>query len=287
MSHKILVTGSNGQLGTELKKISDQYSEFEFIFTDIENLDITNSQSVLDFFLSNKPVAIINCAAYTAVDKAESEPDKTAQFNIKGVKNLVEASKKTNAFILHVSTDFVFDGKSSIPYIETDKENPLSIYGKTKLEGEKIIKDSQTDFAVVRTSWLYSKGNTNFLQTMLCLGSERQSINVVFDQIGTPTAASDLAETLLIMLRKKIVDGDKSIYGIFHYSNEGVCSWYDFAVKIMKLANLKCKVYPILTADYPTPAKRPPFSVLDKSKIKKTLGINILHWEESLVKVIS
>ena len=286
MSRIVLVTGANGQLGIEIKRICNNFPEFEFLFTDIEDLDITSTREVTDYVMEKQPAAIVNCAAYTAVDKAETDTEKAEKINKIGPSNLAMAALNSKAFLLHVSTDFVFDGKKNIPYTESDIPKPIGIYGKTKLLGEELIKISQADYAIVRTSWLYSDGNANFLDTMLHLGKERQSINVVFDQVGTPTAACDLAEVLLLMLRKKIIE-NTPIKGIFHYSNEGVCSWYDFAVRIMKLAQLPCKVLPIHTSEYPTMAQRPTFSVLDKSKIKSTLNIQIPHWEESLIKVIN
>lgn len=285
MQQTILITGAKGQLGIEIGKISNKLPEFDFIFTDIDNLDITNTQATTDFVKQKQPVAIINCAAYTAVDKAEVETEKAENINKTGAYNLAKAAFSNNAFLLHISTDFVFDGKTNTPYTETNTPNPIGVYGQTKLWGEEQIKDSKADYAIVRTSWLYSDGNANFLNTMLKLGNIQQTINVVFDQIGTPTAAPDLAEVLLLMIRKKIIE-KQPISGIYHYSNEGVCSWYDFAVQIMQQAQLECKVQPIHTSEYPTPALRPAFSVLDKTKIKKTLNIQIPHWEDSLTKVI-
>ena len=286
MNNKILITGAKGQLGEEIRKKAVKFPEFDYIYTDFDELNIVDKQAVINFVDKNQPAAIINCAAYTAVDKAESDIEKTKEINVTGVQNLVSAAEKSGIFLLHISTDFVFDGLSSTPYTETDKPNPVGIYAKTKFEGEQLITKSKIDSAIVRTSWLYSEHHSNFLNTMIRLDTEKQSINVVFDQIGTPTAACDLAKVLLLMLRKKIIEKDTSIKGIFHFSNEGVCSWYDFALTIMKSAHLKCKVFPVRTSEYPTPAKRPAYSVLDKAKIKKTLGIEIPHWSESLNVII-
>ncbi len=285
MRNKILITGASGQLGTEIQKVSREFSGFEFLFTDVPDLDITNPETVKDFFAKHNPKIIINCAAYTAVDKAETDKETALKINATGPQNLALAAKETGAFLIHVSTDFVFSGQSSIPYTETDKPTTTGEYGRTKLLGEEAILKTGVVAAIVRTSWLYSAGINNFLNTMLRLGSERPALNVVFDQVGTPTSAADLAKVLLLMAEKALVD-KPSVNGIFHYSNEGVCSWYDFAVRIMKLANLSCKVNPIHTFEYPTPAKRPAYSVLDKTKIKNTLGISIPHWEESLELVL-
>jgi dTDP-4-dehydrorhamnose reductase len=285
MRETVLITGAKGQLGNEIRKIACDFEELNFLFTDVQELDITNLTDVNHFFSEYKPKIIINCAAYTAVDKAESDREMAFRINVTGPENLAMAAKETGAFLLHVSTDFVFEGVHSIPYTEDDKPNPTGEYGKTKLLGEEAILKVGGDAAIVRTAWLYSAENGNFLNTMMRLGAEKPTLNVVFDQIGTPTAAHDLAKTLLVMAQKKLA-GNSSLNEIFHYSNEGVCSWYDFAVRIMKLANLPCKVNPIHTYEYPTPAKRPAYSVLDKTKIKKALEISIPHWEDSLEMVI-
>ena len=285
MSNKIIVTGANGQLGSEIREIAGIYSNFEFIFTDVQELDITNLEETLKFVTLEKPKAIINCAAYTAVDKAEEDEKKAFEINAAGVGHLAKAAKKVGAYLLHVSTDFVFSGEQSTPYLETDDPDPKSIYGYTKHNGEELLMKSHTQYAIVRTSWLYSKGNSNFLNTMMKFGAERPHLNVVFDQIGTPTSAADLAKVVLQMVHKTVIE-KKEVTGIYHFSNEGACSWYDFAVRIMKIAKLPCNVYPIRTAQYPLPARRPSYSVLDKTKIKEVLGIKIPYWEESLELVI-
>lgn len=285
MSPKLLITGANGQLGKEIIKIALQRN-LNYVATDVTQLDITQREEVLTTIGQLKPQAIINCAAYTAVDKAEIEPEVAFKINVEGVKNIAVAAKAFGAYLMHISTDFVFDGSQSTPYTESSPTNPCNIYGRTKAEGEQAVQATGGKWAIVRTSWLYSAGDNNFVNTMIKLGRERASLNVVFDQVGAPTSVVDLAEVIIQMVEHTL-DLNNPVLGIYHYSNEGVCSWYDFAVKIMKLANIECKVKPIRSAEYPTPARRPSFSVLDKSKIKTTLGIEIPHWEESLCKVIS
>ncbi|MDY0279717.1 MAG: dTDP-4-dehydrorhamnose reductase [Salinivirgaceae bacterium] len=285
MKCKIVVTGANGQLGNAIQELANNYPNFEFIYTDVQDLDITNKEATVQFISTVNPQAIINCAAYTAVDKAEENQSVAEKINVVGIENLAIAAKNINAYLLHVSTDFVFDGKSSIPYIETDLPDPKSVYGTTKWKGEQALINSQTRYAIVRTSWLYSAGNANFLNTMMKLGAEKSHLNVVFDQVGTPTAAPDLANAILTMTYMTLAD-KKEITGTYHFSNEGVCSWYDFAVRIMKIAKLPAIVNPIHATEYPLPAQRPNFSVLDKTKIKAKLGIKIPHWEDSLEQVI-
>jgi len=285
MSQNILITGANGQLGNEIRKISTKHKDYNFIYTDVEELDITNFEEVKQFFTKTKPVVVVNCAAYTAVDKAETKTDKVFAINVNGPENLAKAAKEHNAYLLHVSTDFVFDGNSSKPYTEDDKPNPIGEYGRTKHLGELAVMQNHDFATIVRTAWLYSSSNNNFFNTMVRLGSERPTLNVVFDQVGTPTSAADLANALLLLADKWLKEKIE-MPKILHFSNEGVTSWYDFAVAIMKHMGLKCKVMPIHTHEYPTPAKRPAFSVLDKTKIKQVLGIEIPHWEESLEKVV-
>ena len=268
----LLITGSNGQLGTELKALLP-----DAMCADVADLDITNERAVLDFVKENKIDTIVNCAAYTAVDKAEDEPEKCEAINVTGVKNLV----KTGAKIVHISTDYVFDGTGHKPYAETDPANPVSVYGRTKRDGELILEDIAQTYAIIRTAWLYSPYGANFVKTMRRLGSEKETLNVVADQIGTPTYAFDLARAVVALL-PQMNEGMRQIY---HYSNEGVCSWYDFAWQIMKLSGLNCRVDAIESAQYPTKAKRPFYSVLNKSKIK-TLGIEVPHWQESLEKCL-
>lgn len=283
---KILITGANGQLGNEIKKLSENYKDFNFVYTDVNDLDITNPLACKQFFNEIKPQFVINCAAYTAVDKAESDADNAYRINATAVKNLVEACLQCNSYFVQISTDYVFNGESHLPYKETHPVSPASVYGKTKEQGEQeALKYDKS--IVIRTSWLYSTFGNNFVKTMLRLGSEKESLNVIFDQIGTPTYAEDLAATILTIADKVLNGKNEFIPGIYHYSNEGVCSWYDFAYTIMKLKELECQVNPIETKDYPTPAKRPFYSVLNKVKIKSTYGIEINHWTSSLKKMLN
>ncbi|MDR1582270.1 MAG: dTDP-4-dehydrorhamnose reductase [Prevotellaceae bacterium] len=282
---KILVTGANGQLGSELKKLSKNV-KFDFVFTDVDELDITDIQECAIFFDKVKPDFVINCAAYTAVDKAEADKQLAWKINVDAVKNLVISCSLHDSYLIQISTDYVFDGKSYVPYIEKDLVAPLSEYGKSKAAAELEVL-SYPKSLVIRTSWLYSTCGNNFVKTMIRLGQERESLNVVFDQLGTPTYAEDLAATIL-EIAAKIDSGEKRfVAGLFHYSNEGVCSWYDFACAIMKLNSLKCKIYPIETSDYPTPAKRPKYGVMNKAKIKSIYEININHWYSSLEKMMN
>ena len=270
---KILITGASGQLGLELSKLIT-----DAILTDKDKLDITDPKTVNDFIDLNNIDTIINCAAYTAVDKAEDDRDMAYKINVIGSENLA----KTKCKLIHISTDYVFDGNSCKPYKPEDKTNPISVYGKTKLQGEEAILKNNKNIIIIRTAWLYSKNGNNFLKTMQKLGLEKENINVVYDQVGTPTFAGDLAKAIVEILPQI----NKETAGIYHYTNEGVCSWYDFACKIMKLSNLKCKVNPILSEQYPTKAIRPHYSVLDKSKIKKTFNLEIEHWEDALKKCL-
>ena len=273
MSNKILVTGANGQLGNEIRNLLP-----DAIFTDADILDITNEKAVNDFVKENNIGTIINCAAYTAVDKAEDDAELAKKVNEDGPKNLA----KTGCIIIHISTDYVFDGSNCRPYTADDATNPVSVYGKTKLTGEQKIAEYAKVYAIIRTAWLYSSYGNNFVKTMRRLGGERETLNVVCDQVGTPTYAKDLAVAIVEILPQL----NKENSGIYHFSNEGACSWYDFAVEIMNLSNLNCKVLPILSKDYPTKAVRPFYSVLDKSKLKKTFNIEIPHWKESLISCL-
>ena len=269
----LLITGSNGQLGNELKSIIKNA-----LFTDSNELDITNYELVKQFVIEKNIDTIINCAAYTAVDKAEDNEVLAYKVNTLGPENL----SKTGCKIIHISTDYVFDGLNHKPYKEDDIPSPLSVYGKTKLEGENKLLTNANEVIIIRTAWLYSTFGSNFVKTMIKLGHEKESINVVNDQIGTPTYAKDLAETIKLIL-PQINSINK---GIYHYTNEGVCSWYDFTTEIMDLYNLKCKVNPIPSSSYPTKATRPFYSVLNKEKIKNTFNIKIPHWKESLKKCL-
>jgi len=283
----ILITGSNGQLGSEIKDLAANYVNFNFFFMDLPALDICNSNELDIFFTENKINTVINCAAYTAVDKAEQDTEIAEKVNAVGVLNLVNAVAKIDGKLIHISTDYVFDGNSSLPYQELDEVNPIGVYGNTKRSGELAVINADIDGIVIRTSWLYSAYGNNFVKTMLRLGKGRDELGVIFDQVGTPTNASDLAKTCLDILAYNKEAKTNSKGKLYHFSNEGVASWYDFAVAIMKLGNVNCKVKPIETKDYPTPARRPYFSVLNKSKIKNDFEIEIPYWRDSLVICIS
>ena len=274
----ILVTGSNGQVGSELKELSKDYS-YNFFFTHRTNIDITNKEDIKNFCQTNNINTIINCAAYTAVDKAESDELNADLVNRKAVKKLALISKELNIKLIHISTDYVFDGKAFKPYCESFQTNPNSVYGKTKLDGEnEMININPINSIIIRTSWVYSYYGNNFVKTMLRLGKEKESLGVIFDQVGTPTYAKDLARTILEIIPQ--IDNQK--VEIYNYSNEGVLSWYDFAKEIMKMAKLDCKINPIETFQYPTPATRPHYSLLNKSKIKSTFNIEIPYWKDGL-----
>ncbi len=281
---RILVTGANGQLGNEIRQHVSMLPQADFVFTDIAELDITNEQKVDIFVEQFRINYIVNCAAYTAVDKAEQEQDKAHLINADAVANLAKAAKKHHAFLVHVSTDYVFDGTAHKPYVENDPVNPTGAYGVTKLAGEEAVKKHTDHGIIIRTSWLYSNFGVNFLKTMQRLGAEKEMLNVVFDQVGTPTNAGDLAEAILKII-PQTNDWNEGVQ-IYHFSNEGVCSWYDFATEIMYLSKLKCKVFPIESKDYPTPTARPPYSVLNKAKIKQRFNLQIPHWIDSLAKVV-
>ena len=281
----VLITGAGGQLGQSLQFIAPNYPAIQFVFCDSSTLDITNLNNIKEFFKQFKPDYCINAAAYTAVDKAESEPEKAYLINVVGAKNLAAVCKEFDTILLHISTDFVFDGSKETPYTEKDIPNPTGVYGQTKLEGEKAIQQTWEKHFIIRTSWVYSQFGNNFMKTMLRLASERDKLSVVNDQIGTPTNAIDLAEVLV-----KIITEHSKLntehFGIYNFSNEGQCSWYFFAKKIFEFNNIKINLEPIPTTSFPTPAKRPGYSVLDKSKIKNTFGPEILgevkYWETSL-----
>ena len=274
----ILVTGSNGQLGSEIKELSSKY-EYNFFFTDRSNIDITKKESIKTFCQTNNINTIINCAAYTAVDKAESDIENADLINRKAVKKLALVSEELNIKLIHISTDYVFDGKTYKPYVEEFQTKPNSVYGKTKLNGEnEMINVNPKNSIIIRTSWVYSSYGNNFVKTMLRLGKEKDELGVIFDQVGTPTYAAHLAMAILDIIPK--LNNPK--VEIYNYSNEGVLSWYDFAKEIMKMAKLNCKINPIETHQYPTPAKRPHYSLLNKSKIKSTFNIEIPYWKDGL-----
>lgn len=275
---KVLITGSNGQLGSEIKELSDKYN-YKFFFTCKEKLNIEDKNKIEFFIDKNKIDAIINCAAYTAVDNAENNENEAYKINTLAVRNLARISKERNLKLIHISTDYVFDGKNYKPYTETDITNPKSIYGKTKFLGEQeMIKMDLKDSIIIRTSWLYSSFGENFVKTMMKLGAQKEVLEVVFDQIGTPTYAKDLAKTILDIL-PNIQNKTTEVY---HYSNEGVLSWYDFAKEIMKMTKTNCKIMPIHSYNFPRPAPRPHFSVLDKTKIKKDFALEIPYWKDGL-----
>ena len=274
---KLLITGANGQLGNEMRVVLAQHRDIEAIYTDVDTLDITNLAQ-LDLFVATEKVShIVNCAAYTAVDKAEDDEDNASKVNIDAVRNLGIVAKRYGAKIVHVSTDYVFDGKSFKPYDEDASVSPTNVYGRTKLAGEKALFAECKDAIIIRTSWLYSSFGNNFVKTMLRLGRERDELNVIFDQVGTPTYAADLAQIILTIITDK-----EWVSGIYHFSNEGVCSWYDFTIMIHKLAGIECKVNPIESSAYPVRTPRPHYSVLNKTKIKTTFNFEIPYWVDSL-----
>ena len=278
----ILITGANGQLGNEMRVLSAENKEYTYFFTDVAELDICNAQAILDFVKANDINVIVNCAAYTAVDKAEESIELCTKLNADAVGYLAEAAEANGAEFIQISTDYVFDGTAHTPYQETEPTCPNSVYGHTKLAGEQNALTLCSRSMVIRTAWLYSTFGNNFVKTMIRLGKERDSLGVIFDQIGTPTYARDLARAIFAAIRQGVVPG------IYHFSNEGVCSWYDFTKAIHRLAGITtCQVKPLHTEEYPTPAKRPHYSVLDKSKIKKTYGIEVPYWEESLQECIA
>lgn len=275
----VLITGANGQLGSELRNHSGLFKNMHPVFTDVDVLDITDKTAVLKFCADQGFRYIINCAAYTAVDRAEKEPDLARKINVGAVRNLAEVARILDAFLIHVSTDYVFAGNNFLPYREEDPVAPLSVYGITKAEGEQEALRNDNAI-VVRTSWLYSSFGNNFVKTILRLLNERDKITVISDQVGTPTYAGDLAKAIISMVNFQEEHGKKP--GIYHFSNEGVCSWYDFAYEIAQLTGSGTKVLPIGTKDYPSATPRPYYSVLNKSKIKSTFDITIPHWKESL-----
>jgi dTDP-4-dehydrorhamnose reductase len=279
---RVLITGSNGQLGSEIKELATNYSKLDFILKDLPELDICNFEALQAFIMDNNINAVINCAAYTAVDKAEEDAEIAEKVNSKGVINIVNSLHPVNGKLIHISTDYVFDGDHFLPYKETDPVSPIGVYGETKRAGELAVINSDIDSIVIRTSWLYSSYGNNFVKTMLRLGKEKESLGVIFDQVGTPTYARDLAKTCLEILTGVNALKISKNGNLYHYSNEGVASWYDFAISIMELGGVNCKVKPIQTKDYPTLARRPHFSVFNKSKIKKDFKIEIPYWRDSL-----
>ena len=274
---KILVTGANGQLGTELRNQLETNFPGQTLYTDIQELDLTNTKAVEVYVANNEITHIVNCAAYTAVDKAEEEKNLCAKVNIDAVKNLALAADANGVKIIHISTDYVFDGTNHRPYRESDKVNPISQYGTTKRKGETLLLALAPQAIIIRTAWLYSAYGNNFVKTMLRLAETKPEIRVVSDQIGTPTFARDLAHAIV-----KILQSHQWVPGIYHFTNEGAASWYDFAKAIFRIAGKNVKVQPIATEDYPTAATRPSYSILDRTRIKATYDIEIPHWEEAL-----
>lgn len=279
---KILVTGSDGQLGRSLRKKFENDPDIEAVFTDVDTLDITDRNALERFFSDNHFDILVNCAAYTAVDRAESDDLMAARLNTQAVGYMAEVASRYNVRIIHISTDYVFSGDSSRPYVENDEPYPHSIYGRTKLEGEGILKSFCPDSVIIRTAWLYSEYGNNFVKTMHRLGKENGAVSVVSDQIGTPTYAGDLADAIHSVVKNK-----EWHPGIYHFTDEGVASWYDFAIAIFELSGMKnVKVTPINTVNFSAPAKRPQYSVLSKNKIKSTFGLSIPYWRDSLERCI-
>ncbi len=282
MPKSILVTGSNGQLGSELHKLSELHRDYTFTFISRQELDLRDSEAIQNWFHDKSFDVIINCAAYTVVDKAESEQDLARTINATAVCTLASIAKEKNSSLIHISTDYVFDGKNFKPYRETDPTNPQGVYGQTKLEGEQaMLAINPAKSIIIRTSWVYSSFGNNFVKTMLRLGKEREELGVIFDQVGSPTSARDLAQAILSIIQHPKLSVQKGTE-IYHFSNEGVCSWYDFAKTIFELSAIPCLVKAIETLDYPTPAKRPHYSLLNKAKIKATFDITIPYWKDSL-----
>lgn len=280
---KILVTGANGQLGSEINELSVAYPAYEWVFCTREQMPLDDEQACLDFLVATQPQFVVNCAAYTAVDKAELPEEKGSLFaiNANTVKAIAAFCKDNDARLIHISTDYVFAGTGSVPYKETDTTNPVNIYGASKLAGEQHITALNSDAVIIRTAWVYSSYGKNFVKTMLRLMQEKPAISVVNDQTGTPTYAADLAQAIIT-----IINTAEWHPGIYHFSNEGIISWFDFALAIKELSHSHCTVNPIPTSSFPTPAKRPAYSVLDKTKIKTTFGIHIHNWRDSLASCL-
>lgn len=281
--NRILITGSNGQLGTEIRRLAEDDNSNKYYYTDVAELDITNKAAVSRFVKEHQINIIINCAAYTQVDNAEDDKDLAYLINAIAPRNLAEVCYNCNATLFHISTDYVFDGNNSIPYTESESTSPLGVYGKSKLKSEEFIQESGCSHIIIRTSWLYSSFGNNFVKTIGRLSQEKEELKVVFDQIGTPTYARDLATAILSIIEK---DNFKNRNQVYHYSNEGVCSWYDFAIAINNYYGHNCNINPCHSDEFPTKVTRPHFSVLDKSKIKKDFGLEIPYWQESLKECI-
>lgn len=280
---KLLVTGGYGQLGTEMRRIASQDNLHQWLFTDVDTLDICESMAVERSFTEHGFDVCINCAAYTAVDQAEDNAELAERINVRASKNLAESCLKHHATLIHISTDYVFDGKGDRPYLENDPTGPMSVYGVTKLDGENVIRESGCKHIIIRTAWLYSSTGKNFVKTMLQLAETRDNINVVCDQQGSPTWAGDLAQAIMSLIAYY---GTAPVHETFHFTNEGITTWNEFAETIFELSGKTCKVNPITTDQYPTKAIRPAYSVLDKTKIKQTIGMEIPFWKDSLAKCI-
>lgn len=278
----ILVTGANGQLGNEMRRVSAQ-SRHRYLFTDVAELDITDRQAVLDMMQQERVDVVVNCAAYTNVDKAEDDRETADLINHRAVANLAWAAKETDATLIHISTDYVFQGDKNLPCREDWETNPLGVYGQTKLAGEKSIQEIGCKYLIFRTAWLYSSFGNNFVKTMCRLTAERETLNVVFDQVGTPTYAFDLASLIAGIIETEQLDKQ----GIYHYSNEGVCSWFDFAWEIARLKGNSCDIRPCHSDEFPSKVKRPHFSVLDKTKVKETFGVEVPYWKEALLRCMA
>ena len=283
MTKTVLVTGANGQLGRSINSLMSDYDECEFTFVTREELDLSKLDAIDNYFQNKTFDVIINCAAHTAVDKAEEEYELADKINHLAVKKLAEICKAKNIFLVHVSTDYVFNGENFKPYVETDTTDPQSVYGKTKLGGENALQDINPNGIIIRTSWVYSEFGNNFVKTMLRVGEERDALNVIFDQVGSPTYAGDLAKAAIEIISFSGIENQQVNSNIYNYSNEGVASWYDFAKAVFELSKASCELCPIETKDYPTPAKRPHYSLLNKAKIKHDFKIEIPYWKDSLI----
>lgn len=287
MNSKILVTGANGQLGNELRRICKNFPGLQFIYTDVDMLDITNPDAVSVFMEASRPAIVVNCAAFTDVEGAEDNYKTARKVNSLAPQVLAAACAMQDAFLIHISTDYVFDGETNIPYTEDNETNPMSIYGQTKLEGEEKIKTVFDNYIIIRTSWLYSEYGHNFIRTILSKSKENATIEVVDDQIGSPTYARDLANTIVDIIIKSILNPTAYLPGIYNYTNQGSCSWYEFAQEIVNIAGTNCEVKPIKSDKFPTKAKRPKYSVLDTTKIRSSFGIGIPNWKDSLKECLS
>jgi dTDP-4-dehydrorhamnose reductase len=287
MPKTIIVTGGTGQLGQSIRPLVSSKSDDTYLFPSRQQLDLSDSTSIDAFFEANAFDLIINCAAHTAVDQAESEPELADQLNHLAVKKLAEIASSRQAKLIHISTDYVFAGENFKPYVENDEVAPQGVYGLSKLRGEQAVEASMpTNAVIIRTSWVYSEFGNNFVKTMLKLGEQREKLNVIYDQVGTPTYAGDLAQAIIHIVNTEGFNQPEFGTAVYHYSNEGVCSWYDFANAIFELSAIDCRVGPIETKDYPTPAKRPHYSVLNKAKIKRTYAMRIPYWKEALQRCL-